>query len=72
LYFWRKTNAAGTAYTTYTMAGLWNTWNGGITPNGTIQVGQGFAKTTQIQLHLIIHYVPTIQIKYKELLKQKK
>lgn len=49
LYFWRKTNAAaGTAYATYTMAGAVGTpGNGGITPNGTIQVGQGFiVKTT--------------------------
>ena len=49
LYFWRKTNAAsGTAYATYTMAGAVGIpGNGGITPNGTIQVGQGFiVKTT--------------------------
>ncbi len=49
LYFWRKTNAAaGIAYATYTMAGAVGTpGNGGITPNGTIQVGQGFiVKTT--------------------------
>ncbi len=49
LYFWRKTNAAlGTAYATYTMAGAVVTpGTGGITPNGTIQVGQGFiVKTT--------------------------
>jgi hypothetical protein len=49
LYFWRKTNAAaGTAYATYTMAGAVGTpGNGGIIPNGTIQVGQGFiVKTT--------------------------
>lgn len=49
LYFWRKTNAAtGTAYATYTMAGAVGApGNGGITPNGTIQVGQGFiVKTT--------------------------
>lgn len=48
LYFWRKTNAAaGTAYATYTMAGAVGTpGNGGITPNGTIQVGQGFIVKT--------------------------
>jgi hypothetical protein len=45
LYFWRKTNAAvGTAYATYTALGGAGTSAGigGITPNGTIQVGQGF------------------------------
>ena len=44
LYFWRKTNGAvGTAYATYTMAGSVGTpGTGGITPNGTIQVSQGF------------------------------
>ncbi len=45
LYFWRKTNAAvGTAYATYTALGGAGTSSGigGITPNGTIQVGQGF------------------------------
>ncbi|MGZ9677523.1 hypothetical protein [Flavobacterium sp. GNP001] len=49
LYFWRKTNAAaGTAYATYTMAGAVGETpgNGGITPNGTIQVGQGFIVKT--------------------------
>ena len=45
LYFWRKTNAAsGTAYATYTALGGTGTLAGtnAITPNGTIQVGQGF------------------------------
>lgn len=44
IYFWRKTNnAGGTAYATYTKVGaVGNPGNGGITPNGTIQVGQGF------------------------------
>lgn len=49
LYFWRKTNnlnqntAPTTSYATYTLAGGAGTnANGGITPNGTIQVGQGF------------------------------
>ena len=50
LYFWRKTNGViGTAYATYTMAGGVGTGagTGGITPNGTIQLGQGFiAKAT--------------------------
>jgi uncharacterized repeat protein (TIGR02543 family) len=47
LYFWRKTNAApGTAYSTYT-AGLGGVAGAsGITPNGTIQVGQGFIVKT--------------------------
>jgi hypothetical protein len=31
---------------TYTMAGAVGTPGNGITPNGTIQVGQGFVKTT--------------------------
>jgi hypothetical protein len=46
LWFWRKTNAAtGTAYATYNLTGMTvtsNPGNGGITPNGSIQVGQGF------------------------------
>ncbi|MFT3793882.1 T9SS sorting signal type C domain-containing protein [Flavobacterium sp.] len=48
LYFWRKTNnAATTSYATYTLAGGAGTSaNAGdplnLTPNGTIQVGQGF------------------------------
>ncbi len=46
LYFWRKTNGAGgTAYATYTYAGgvgVGDARDTGITPNGTIQVGQGF------------------------------
>jgi hypothetical protein len=49
LYFWRKTNAAsGTAYATYTLGGITGTLPGtnGITPNGTIQVGQGFIVKT--------------------------
>jgi hypothetical protein len=41
LYFWRKTNGAGTSYASYTVA-LGGISNGGFTPNGTIQVGQGF------------------------------
>jgi hypothetical protein len=54
LYFWRKTNgASGSAYATYTLAGGAGTSAGvtGITPNGTIQVGQGFivkATTTSL------------------------
>ena len=53
LYFWRKTNgASGSAYATYTLAGGTGTApNGGITPNGTIQVGQGFiVKATSTSL----------------------
>ena len=47
LYFWRKTNAAvvGSAYATYTpLGGAGTTPSTGVilTPNGTIQVGQGF------------------------------
>ena len=49
LYFWRKTNgvgAAGTAYAQYTRLGgtatISTVARGGITPDGTIQVGQGF------------------------------
>jgi hypothetical protein len=46
LYFWRKKNgAAGSAYATYTTAGgVAN--SGGIAPNGTIQIGQGFIVKT--------------------------
>ena len=43
LYFWRKTNGAtGSAYATYTPGGATASTPGGIAPNGTIQVGQGF------------------------------
>jgi subtilisin-like proprotein convertase family protein len=43
LYFWRKTNAAiGTAYATYTLGGSTTTSPSSPTPNGFIQVGQGF------------------------------
>jgi subtilisin-like proprotein convertase family protein len=43
LYFWRKTNAAaGTAYATYSLGGSTTTSPTSPTPNGTIQVGQGF------------------------------
>ena len=45
LYLWRKTNGiVGTAYATYTLAGGAGTGPGtsAITPNGTIQIGQGF------------------------------
>jgi subtilisin-like proprotein convertase family protein len=43
LYFWRKTNAAaGTAYATYTIGGATTTSPTSPTPNGVIQVGQGF------------------------------
>jgi hypothetical protein len=46
LYFWRKTNgAAGTAYASYTLAGG-VAGGSGFTPNGTIQVGQGFIVKT--------------------------
>ena len=58
LYFWRKTNnataTATTSYATYTLAGGVGTGaanSGGgssITPNGTIQVGQGFIVKTGI------------------------
>jgi hypothetical protein len=35
-----------------------------VSPNGTIQVGQGYCKNnSQIQLHLLINALP-IQIKY--------
>ena len=60
LYFWRKKNnenqatAPTTSYATYTLAGGAGTGPstlGGITPNGTIQVGQGFiAKSTSTTL----------------------
>jgi hypothetical protein len=60
LYFWRKRNnenqagAPTTSYATYTLAGGSGTEPstlGGITPNGTIQVGQGFiAKSTSTTL----------------------
>jgi hypothetical protein len=58
LYFWRKRNnenqagAPTTSYATYTLAGGTGTApSGGITPNGTIQVGQGFiAKSTSTTL----------------------
>ncbi|WP_281336401.1 T9SS sorting signal type C domain-containing protein [Flavobacterium eburneipallidum] len=43
LYFWRKKNAAsGSAYATYTDGGGTTTELGIPTPNGKIQVGQGF------------------------------
>lgn len=43
LYFWRKiNNAAGSAYATYTLGGGTTTSPTSPTPNGTIQVGQGF------------------------------
>lgn len=43
LYFWRKiNNAAGTAYATYTLGGATTTSPTSPTPNGSIQVGQGF------------------------------
>jgi hypothetical protein len=58
LYFWRKSNnvnqatAPTTSYATYTFAGGTGTSpSGGIIPNGTIQVGQGFiAKSTSTTL----------------------
>lgn len=56
LYFWRKTNSATTtAYATYTLAGGVNTNASpgplGQTPNGIIQIGQGFiAKSTSTTL----------------------
>ena len=43
LYFWRKTNGAGgSAYATYTASLGGAAGASGTTPNGTIQVGQGF------------------------------
>lgn len=43
LYFWRKTNAAaGMTYATYTLLGGVSANLGDPTPNGIIQVGQGF------------------------------
>ena len=43
LYFWRKINAAqGTAYATYNLGGSTTTSPSSPTPNGFIQVGQGF------------------------------
>jgi len=61
LYFWRKTNnlaqatSPTTSYATYTYAGGAGTGPsslGGIVPNGTIQVGQGFiAKSTSTSLN---------------------
>jgi len=55
LYFWRKTNnAATTSYATYTLAGGVSNSGGDpllLTPNGYIQVGQGFiAKATSASL----------------------
>ena len=55
LYFWRKTNNATTSsYATYTLAGGVSNSAGdplGLTPNGIIQVGQGFiAKATSASL----------------------
>jgi hypothetical protein len=49
LYFWRKTNnSANTSYATYTTAGGVANSGGGssVTPDGTIQVGQGFIVKT--------------------------
>ncbi|NHM07659.1 T9SS sorting signal type C domain-containing protein [Flavobacterium sp. CYK-4] len=51
LYFWRKTNnSANPSYATYTLAGGTGTPNGsdplGLTPNGVINVGQGFIVKT--------------------------
>jgi hypothetical protein len=50
LYFWRKTNGAQTSsYATYTLAGGASNSGGdplGLTPNGFIQVGQGFIAKT--------------------------
>jgi hypothetical protein len=56
LYFWRKTNGAGgTAYASYNLVGAVVTadpGNGGLTPNGHIQVGQGFiVKATSTALN---------------------
>ena len=45
MYFWRKTNGAGTAYCTYNTAGSVFTTNGNaqsVNPAGIIQTGQGF------------------------------
>jgi hypothetical protein len=44
LYFWRKTNGSGTAYAAYNPAGGVLTYPSATSgsPNGTIQVGQGF------------------------------
>lgn len=47
LYFWRKANGGSSSYATYTLAGSVGTPNTGsdplnLTPNGIIQVGQGF------------------------------
>jgi hypothetical protein len=44
LYFWRKKNGSGTAYAAYNPAGGTSTYASTTseTPNGTIQVGQGF------------------------------
>lgn len=45
LYFWRKTNGAGTAYCTYNTTGSVFTTNGNaqsVDPAGVIQTGQGF------------------------------
>lgn len=43
LYFWRKiNNASGSAYATYTLGGGTTTSPTSPTPNGAIQVGQGF------------------------------
>ncbi len=54
LYFWRKTNnALNPSYATYTTAGGVSNTDGGssLSPNGTIQVGQGFiVKATSTSL----------------------
>lgn len=42
LYFWRKTNGIGTAYATYTKGVGGTATDSSETPNGKIQVGQGF------------------------------
>jgi subtilisin-like proprotein convertase family protein len=43
IYFWRKiNNASGTAYASYTLGGATTTSPTSPTPNGMIQVGQGF------------------------------
>ncbi len=44
LYFWRKSNGSGSAYAAYNPAGGVLTYPSAtsVTPNGTIQVGQGF------------------------------
>ena len=49
LYFWRKTNGAvGGAYATFNNVGAAASGAGSETPNGTIQVGQGFIAKTGV------------------------